>query len=119
MQKIAIGLSALLLIATPSKPGAAQDVSTAGAAQRQAECAEYFGCLDYGSLTEAKARRCRGHPQFVEARTEARSAGGLETVTPSSRVERDEMPAATQSTWRENPSLMDSSWRQWPSLTDF
>ena len=33
MQKIAIGLSARLLIATGTEPGAAQDASTAGAAQ--------------------------------------------------------------------------------------
>jgi hypothetical protein len=33
MQKIAIGLSALLLIATGTKPGAAQDASTTGAAR--------------------------------------------------------------------------------------
>jgi hypothetical protein len=30
-------------------------------------CAEYFGCLHYGTLTEAQARTARGHPLFVEA----------------------------------------------------
>ncbi len=31
------------------------------------QIAEYFGCLRYGTLTEAQARMARGHPEFVEA----------------------------------------------------
>ena len=73
MQKIAIGLSALLLIAAASKPGAAQDASTA-TPQKPAECVayevtEYPGCLNYGTLSEEQARTARGHPQFVEPQT--------------------------------------------------
>ena len=70
MQKIAIGLSALLLAATVAQPGAAQEASTAARPQSPAACveyiAEYFGCLRYGILTEAQARTARGHPLFVE-----------------------------------------------------
>ena len=73
MQKIAIGLSALLLIAAASNPGAAQDASTA-TPQKPAECvayevAEYPGCLNYGTLSEWQARTARSHPQFVEPQT--------------------------------------------------
>ena len=81
MQKIAIGLSALLLIAAATKPGAAQDATAAGTAQR-AECAEYFGCLDYGTLSPAQARTCRGHPQFMEPRTAAAPPARQVVATP-------------------------------------
>jgi hypothetical protein len=73
MQKIAIGLSALLLIAAAAKPGAAQYATTA-TPQKLAECvayevAEYPGCLNDGTLSEEQARTARGHPQFVEPQT--------------------------------------------------
>ena len=72
MQKIAIGLSALLLIAAASKPGAAQAASTA-TPQKPAECvayevAEYPGCVNYGTLSEEQARTARGHPQISSSR---------------------------------------------------
>ena len=68
MQKIALGLSALLLMAAAATPGVAQDAAVAA---HSAGCAEYFGCLKYGTLTPAQARTCRGHPQFVEAQSAA------------------------------------------------
>jgi hypothetical protein len=99
MQKTALGLSALLLIAAIARTGLAQDPITAAAAERQAECAESSGCLLQGTLADAQARAPRGSPQLAQARAGA-------------------VPAA-QPTWKDEPSLMDSSWRKWPSLTDF
>jgi hypothetical protein len=73
MQKIALGLSTLLLAVAASTPGAAQDASTAATPQYPAACiefvAEYDGCINYGDLTEAQARTARGHPEFVEPQT--------------------------------------------------
>ena len=68
MQKIAIGLSALLLIAATSKPGTAQEASAVVIPQGCVvyELAEYPGCVNYGTLSEDEARTARGHPQFVE-----------------------------------------------------
>ena len=74
MQKIALGLSALLLMAAAATPGVAQDAAVAA---HSAGCGEYFGCLRYGTLTPAQARTCRGYPQFVEAQSAA-------VVTPQS-----------------------------------
>ena len=96
MQKIAIGLSALLLIAAATKPGAAQDASPAGAAQPRAECAEYYGCLHYGILTEAQARTARGHPQFVEPQTTAASQARDPSATPGRVVHASRPVAPTQ-----------------------
>ena len=60
MQKIAIGLSALLLVAAALHPTAAQDARTAPTPQYPAPCveyvADYMGCVNYGELTEAQAR---------------------------------------------------------------
>jgi len=88
MQKIAIGLSALLLAATVAKPGAAQEASTAARPQSPAACveyiAEYFGCLRYGILTEAQARTARGHPLFVERQ----AATAAQAREPSATAER-------------------------------
>jgi hypothetical protein len=68
MQKIAIGLAALLLIAATSKPGTAQEASAVVIPQGcvMYELAEYPGCVNYGTLSEDEARTARGHPQFVE-----------------------------------------------------
>ena len=68
MQKIAIGLSALLLIAATSKPGTAEEESAVVIPRGcvMYELAEYPGCVNYGTLSEDEARTARGHPQFVE-----------------------------------------------------
>ena len=70
MQKIAIGLSALPPIMATTAPGAAQN-GPSGAAESPAECAESIGCLDYGTLSDAQAGMCRGHPQFAEVESAA------------------------------------------------
>ena len=67
MRKIAIGLTALLLIAAVSKPAAAQEAIV----YPQHPCiwyeaVEFPGCVNYGSLSEEQARTSRGHPQFIE-----------------------------------------------------
>ena len=67
MRKIAIGLSALLLIAAVSKPAAAQEAIVFP--QHPCvwyEAVEFPGCVNYDSLSEEQARTARGHPQFVE-----------------------------------------------------
>jgi hypothetical protein len=74
MQKIAIGLSALLLIAALTSRAGANEIGAVEATQPQADCAEYFGCLHYGILTEAQAHTARGHPLFVEPQSEKVSA---------------------------------------------
>jgi len=68
MQKIALGLSALLLMAATTTPCLAQDAAPPA---YSAGCVEYFGCLKYGTLTPAQARTCRGHPQFVQVQSAA------------------------------------------------
>jgi len=88
MQKIARGFSALLLMAAATTPSAAQD-ALAGTAAHSAGCAEYFGCLKYGTLTPAQARTCRGHPQFVEAQSAA-------AVAPQSMEQASRTVAATR-----------------------
>jgi hypothetical protein len=55
-------------MAVTTTPGLAQDVATPA---HSAGCAEYFGCLTYGTLMAAQARTCRGHPQFVEVQSAA------------------------------------------------
>jgi hypothetical protein len=68
MQKTTLGLSALLLMAATTTPCLAQDAATPA---HSAGCFEYFGCLEYGTLTPAQARTCRGHPEFVEVQSAA------------------------------------------------
>jgi hypothetical protein len=97
MQKIALGLSALLLIATAVTSSNGQNANPAE------------------TVSEAPA----GHadPRAAQLQTRARPASARADLTGSSRIARDK-PSAAQA-WREDPSLMDSSWRLWPSLTDF
>ena len=59
-------LAVLLLAVGLAAPSAAQLVSFVPETGASEPCAEYFGCLHYGILTEAQARTARGHPQFVE-----------------------------------------------------
>jgi hypothetical protein len=90
-QGIALGLSALLLIA--AAPSVAQDARPGN------------------TTTEANAPVPRGHHQIAQLRARAAQLRIY-------RAAHEASPAALQS-WRENPSLMDSSWRLWPSLVDF
>ena len=68
---------------------------------------------------KAPAGTACGDPQLAKPQTKATPAGGLATVSRSSRIEDNEASADPKVTWREDPSLMDWSWRRWPSLTDF
>jgi hypothetical protein len=68
---------------------------------------------------KAQAGTACGDLQLVNPQTKALPAGGLATVTQTSRIGDNEAPADPKVTWREDPSLMDWSWRRWPSLTDF
>ena len=62
-------LAVLLLAVGLAGPSAAQQVSFVPETGASEPCAEYFGCIHYGILTEAQARTARGHPQFVEPET--------------------------------------------------
>ena len=62
-------LAVLLLAIGLAAPGVAQQVPFVSEISASDPCAEYFGCLNYGDLTEAQARTARGHPQFVEPQT--------------------------------------------------
>ena len=52
-----------------------------------APCAEYFGCLHYGTLTEAQARTARGHPLFVEPQSVTAAQGRKSSATPDRAVQ--------------------------------
>lgn len=58
MQKIAIGLSACLLLAVVVKPSAAENAATGVVAPVPA-CAEYFECLEHRTLSPKQARKVR------------------------------------------------------------
>jgi hypothetical protein len=98
MQKFALGLSALLLIAAAITSSVAQNAKPAD------------------TISEAQAGPA--HANAAQLQTRARPASARAALTRSSRVARDKAVAAPLA-WKENPSLMDSSWRLWPSLTDF
>ena len=73
MHKIAIGLSALLIVAA-SQPGFAQNASTPATPNSPTACTtyepvEYPTCLKDEALTEEQAHTARGHPQFFQPQT--------------------------------------------------
>ena len=59
-------LTILLFAVGLAAPSGAQQIHFVAEAGASDPCAEYFGCLHYGILTEAQARTARGHPLFVE-----------------------------------------------------
>ena len=122
MQKIAIGLSALLLITAVTKPATAQDSTVIGAPAHPIACveyiADYMGCLNYGTIAEELAHTVRGHLRFVEVHAAAKLVAAPAAANEFPLVSHLAQ-AAPHPTWREEPSVMDASWRQWPSLTDF
>ena len=65
MHRIAIGLSALLLIAATGTPGATQDLNAKIAAPHEPDCG--YVCVYADSLVAASDRE-HGQPQFVELR---------------------------------------------------
>jgi hypothetical protein len=75
-------LVAFLLTATVAVPSAAQKASFPPEASASEPCAEYFGCLEYGTLTEAQARTARGHPLFVEPQTTTTSLALQSSAAP-------------------------------------
>lgn len=82
-------LAALALSVVFAAPSAAQQPALPLQATTSDACAEYFGCLHYGTLTEAQARTARGHPEFVEAPSQAEARPGAKayraTQAPSAR----------------------------------
>ena len=69
-------LAVLALTVGLAGPCAAQQAPNPAQTAASEACAEYFGCLHYGTLTEAQARTARGHPEFVEAPSETTSRAG-------------------------------------------
>jgi hypothetical protein len=69
-------LAALALSVAFAMPSAAQQAGLPVQATTSEPCAEYFGCIQYGTLTEAQARTARGHPEFVEAPSQTGSRPG-------------------------------------------
>ena len=94
MQKITIGLSAVLIVAA-SQLGFAQNASTPATPNSPAACimyepVEYPTCLRDEALTEEQARTARGHPQFVEPHSatasQAREPSATDPAAQASRV---------------------------------
>ena len=69
-------LAALVITVGLAVPCAAQQAPLPVQATASEACAEYFGCLHYGTLTEAQARTARGHPEFVEVSSQSHSRPG-------------------------------------------
>ena len=89
-------LAVLLLAVGLASPSAAQQVSLGPETGASDPCAEYFGCLHYGILTEAQARTARGHPQFVEPQTATVSQARDLSATPDRAVHASRPVAPTQ-----------------------
>ena len=87
MRNIAIGLTALLLLAAVSKPAAAQDIVYPQVPCISYEAVEFPGCVNYGALSEEEARTARGHPQFVEP-VQAATASQAPSTTPPAHAAR-------------------------------
>ena len=88
-------LAVLLLAVGLAAPSAAQQVSFVPETGASEPCAEYFGCLNYGILTEAQARTARGHPLFVEPQTATASQARDLTATPDRAVHASRPVAPT------------------------
>jgi hypothetical protein len=88
-------LAVLLLAVGLAAPSAAQQVSFVPETGAGDPCAEYFGCLHYGILTEAQARTARGHPLFVEPQAASASQTRELTATPDRAVHASRPVAPT------------------------
>jgi hypothetical protein len=88
-------LAVLLLAVGLATPSAAQQVSFVPETGANEPCAEYFGCLHYGILTEAQARTARGHPQFVEPQAASASQTRDLTAMPDRAVHTSRPVART------------------------
>jgi hypothetical protein len=95
MQKITIGLSAVLTVAA-LQPGFAQNASTPATPNSPTACIiyepiEYPTCLTDEALTEEQARTAHGHPQFIEPQSatasQAREPSGA-TPDPAAQASR-------------------------------
>lgn len=71
-----LALAAITLTVCLAGPCAAQQAPSPAQTSASEACTEYFGCLHYGTLTEAQARTARGHPEFVEATSQTASPAG-------------------------------------------
>ena len=85
----------LLAVGLASPQRCATGISASPRSGASEPCAEYFGCLHYGILTEAQARTARGHPQFVEPQTASASQARDLTATPDRAVHASRPVAPT------------------------
>ena len=88
-------LVVLLLAVGLASPSSAQQVSFGPKSGANDPCAEYFGCIHYGILTEAQARTARGHPQFVEPQAAAAFPVRDQSATPDLAVHASRPVALT------------------------
>ena len=90
MNKSKSAIAALALTVGLAVPCPAQQAPIPPQTTASEACAEYFGCLHYGTLTEAQARTTRGHPQFVKP-----TAGALHAMELSATPDRTEQTSRT------------------------
>ena len=95
MKQYKTSLAVLLLAVGLAAPSAAQQVSFVPETGASDPCAEYFGCLHCGIITEAQARTARGHPQFVEPQAASPSQARDLTATPDRAVHASRPVAPT------------------------
>jgi hypothetical protein len=110
MQRIAVGLSALLFTAVSSNWAVAQRSPAVGGAAASTQCieraADDLARFECGGSGEPQARDVSGSRPLVETQATVSTP-----ATPPSLAGRAPH-APGQPTWREDPSLMDSSWRR-------
>jgi hypothetical protein len=93
MRCLRLALWSLVVILPTTTASNAQNPPSVKDAPEAAECAEYFGCLHYGILTEAQARTARGHPQFMEPQSETASQANKLSATPDLTVQASRIVA--------------------------
>jgi hypothetical protein len=82
MRCLRLAFWSLVVILPNATASNAQDPPSVTVAPEAVQCAEYFGCLHYGILTEAQARTARGHPQFMEPHSETAPSASKLSATP-------------------------------------
>jgi hypothetical protein len=93
MRCLRLLLWCLVVIRPITTASNAQEPHSVADAPTAAQCAEYFGCLNYGILTEAQARTARGHPEFLEPQSETASRAEKLTATPERTVQASRIVA--------------------------
>ena len=93
MRCLRLAFWSLIVILPTATASNAQAPPSVTDAPEAAQCAEYFGCLHYGILTEAQARTARGHPQFMEPHSETAPQASKLSATPDRSVQASRIVA--------------------------